>query len=168
MSHSYRCAVSGQSIPVASIEPTDVVVVLPDDTIMHGIWDGWDHLLPPGVSLVQAAHDIAKYQGEEFHIRKRLARLLGLELTGVPENEAAIDAAVKMVKSKYYESDKHTYASLPVSEPCPKRGLLFKSKSEWNEPKRAVAKAPAPWLKPANALVEGTNVIHAGAVDPDA
>jgi hypothetical protein len=146
MSHSYLCAISGQSIPVFAIEPTEVVVLLPDGAIMHGVWDGYGHILPSGISVLQSAHDIARYETPEYHLAKRLAMLLGVE----ESDDAAIAAAVKMIKAKYYEVDKHTFSNTEVSKPCPKHGLLYKAR-EWNEPRRAATRNLPPWLRPAEA-----------------
>jgi hypothetical protein len=162
MSHSYLCAVSGQSIPVYTVEPTEVVVVLPDDSLMHGTWDGYGHLLPTGVTNIQAGQDIRRYSSAEFNLQKRLTQLLG------SDDPDVVEAAVKMVKARFYEfgSDKHRFANLPTSPPCPHKGMFYKDKSEWNSPKRPQARNLAPWVKPARP--EGLDVLHAGAEDPDA
>lgn len=144
MSHSYLCAVSGQSIPVYTVEPTEVVVVLPDDTLMHGTWDGYGHILPTGVTNIQAAQALHRYATPEFNLPKRLAAILG------NDDPAAIDAAVKMVKARFYEfgTQQHTFAKLPASAPCPRKGMFYKDKGEWRTPKQSPAKHQAPWLKP--------------------
>lgn len=154
MSHSYLCAVSGQSIPVYSVEPTEVVVVLPNDTMMHGTWDGYGHILPSGVTNIQAAHDIQRYRTPEFHLQKRLALILG------SDDAAAIEGAVKMIKARFFEygTGQHAFAKLPTSAPCPQKGMLYKEKSQWRSPKHAPAKHQAPWLKPLPP--EGSNVLY--------
>lgn len=155
MSHSYLCAVSGQSIPIYTIEPTEVVVVLPDDTIMHGTWDGYGHILPTGVTNIQAAQNIQRYQDPEFNLPRRLAGILGTD------DAAAIEAAVKMVKARFYEfgTDRHTFAKMTTSASCPRKGMLYQEKGEWRTPKHPLAKHQAPWLKPLPP--EGADVFYA-------
>lgn len=144
MSHSYLCAVSGQSIPVYTVEPTEVVVVLPDDALMHGTWDGYGHLLPTGVTNIQAAQALRHYATPEFAIAKRLAQILATD------DADAIEAAVRMVKARFFEygTGQHAYAKLPVSAPCPRKGMFYLDKGEWRTPKRGPAKHQAPWLRP--------------------
>ena len=93
MAFSYRCAISGQSIPAYSVEPTEIVVVLPDPPggTMRGFWDGYGHILPPGVDTMQAAQDIQRYSSPEFHLQRRLTQLLG------SDDPAVVEPAVRMV-----------------------------------------------------------------------
>jgi hypothetical protein len=144
MSYSYLCAVSGQSIPVYSVEPTPIVVVLPDGALMTGTWDGYGYVLPLGVDPMAAAAQVRTYFTPEFHLPRRLAQLLGVDAG----DGDAIAAAVRMVKARFFEPDRHSYASLPVSPPCPHKGLLYRDSGEWNNPKRPAAKAAnlPPWL----------------------
>lgn len=43
-SFSWKCAVSGQSIPADCVEPTEVSLFLPDGTVHTGVYDGYGQL----------------------------------------------------------------------------------------------------------------------------
>jgi hypothetical protein len=142
MAFSYKCAVSQQSIPAYSVEPTEIVVLLPGPLggSMRGYWDGYGHVLPAGVDPIQAAQNIQLYSTPEFHLQRRLSGLLGTD------DPAELEPAIKIVKAKYYDPDKHTFASLPASKPCPAHGMFYKEVGSWNEPALRVPrprKAPA-------------------------
>lgn len=144
MSYSFLCAVSGQSIPVYAVEPTPVVVVLPDGSVMAGVWDGYGYVLPAGVDPMAATAQVQRHFSPENHLPRRLATLLGID----PADNDAIVAAVRMVKARYYEPDGHTFEKLAPSKPCPRKGLLYRDSGDWNNPKRPsvkLAKLP-PWL----------------------
>lgn len=142
MAFSYKCAVSQQSIPACSVEPTEVFVLLPDPPggRMRGCRDGYGHVPPPGVDPLQAAQNIRPYGAPEFHLQRRLTRLLG------SDDPAALEPAVKIVKARYHEPDKHALANLPASRPCPTQGMFYEESGGWNEPAHRAPrsrKAPA-------------------------
>jgi hypothetical protein len=156
---SWKCAVTGKSIPAyphagRQVKGSIIVMVLPDDSVVRGIYDGYGHINGHGIYDLIAPFffkrfnatradffDNVKYitspEGKEYEIEQfnwaePLAAFDGRSLNDLKAAGYQITSnfyrlqAAKMIKIVRDDAYKgQSYHELPGSEDCPDQGFFY-------------------------------------------